>query len=277
MMAAHTTIGDIHRHQGRYDQAADAYEQACRLEPYAFRPHYDLGVTYQFLAGAAKTAKAAGEYLRKAVSVYVRAVTLRPHDFDTNLNLSACYFQQGKYALAEEYCMAAIRINGHSPFAYSNLGIIYSAQNRPEDAIRAYNQSLEIDMHQPKLLLNLGSTNMRLGRFKKAIRFFELSAEQDPSSAAPWVHIGTCHYHQRSWPQALAAYENAIQIDPGSAAGWRGVGVVHMTQFVVDRQNTHLHDEALQAWGRSLRLDPNQPDLIRLVEKYTARPSVPAL
>ena len=277
MTVAHSAIGDIHRRQGRYDLAATAYETACQTDPYAFRPHYNLGVTYQFLAGAAQTARAAADYLHKAIRIYLRAVTIRPADFDTNLNLSACYFQQGKYALAEGCCRAAIEADPRNPYAYSNLGIICDAQKRPYEAIRAFKESLELDVRQPKLLQNLGATYMHLGRLTDAVKAFRLSAEQDPAASAPWEQIGTCYYHQRKWPEAAAAYERAIQLGPGSAPAHRGLGVVHMTQFVMDRSRADLRDSALKSWSRSLQLRPDQPELVRLVQKYAAAAPAPQL
>ena len=98
---AHATIGDIHRNRGDFEAARASYEQACKINPYAFRPHYNLGVTYQMLAAGARNVTQMEEQLFRAVSIYLRAVTLEPADFETNLNLSACYFQLGKYDLAE--------------------------------------------------------------------------------------------------------------------------------------------------------------------------------
>ncbi len=264
---AHAAIGDIHRKRGDNRQAANAYEHACDANPYAFRPHYNLGVTYKFLSNAARTAKSAGDYLRKAVQVYLRAVMLKPEDFDTNLNLSACYFQMGKYDLAEKYCKSAIKVDPKNPFAYSNLGTIYDAQNRHYDAIRAYKDSLEFDVHQPMLLLNLGTTYIRLGRLKEALHAFDLAAREDPNCSAAWEQIGACYFYQKKWDEALKAYQRAISLAGRSAPAWRGLGVVYMTQFVISGKNSTLRNQALSAWNRSLELDSNQPDLFRLVQK----------
>ncbi|GAG41736.1 unnamed protein product, partial [marine sediment metagenome] len=53
---AHTAIGDVYRKQGHNQLAGSAYTRACRANPYAFLPHYNLGVTLQLLAEAAETA-----------------------------------------------------------------------------------------------------------------------------------------------------------------------------------------------------------------------------
>lgn len=278
LSVAHAAMGDIYRKQGDYQQAADAYEKSCNLNPYGFRPHYNLGVTCQMLAAAAKTAQAAGDCLQKAVNAYLRAVTIKADDFDATLNLSACYFQQGKYDLAEQYCKTAIGLNPDSPFGYSNMAIIYDAQNRPYEAINYYNKSLERDTHQPKLLLNLGSTYVRLKRYKEALKDFELAAREDPRSAAPYEQIGSCQFHQQKYDEALAAYEKALEIDAKSAAAYRGVGVVYMTQYLMDNTKAELKEKALTAWTQSLVLDSNQPDLVKLVEKYAPKkPAVPEL
>ncbi len=273
---AHAAMGDIHRKQGDHRQAANAYKHACDSNPYAFRPHYNLGVTYKFLADAAKTAKSAGNYLRKSIRVYLRAVMLKPEDFDANLNLSACYFQISKFDMAEKYCKLAIEINPKSPFAYSNLGTIYDAQGRLYDAVRAYKDSLEQDVHQPMLLLNLGTTYIRLGRTKDALRVFELAVREDPNCSAAWEQVGACCFHQKKWDKSLNAYHQAIEIDNRNASAYRGLGVVHMTQFITS-DNAEMRTKALSAWNRSLELDSNQSDLLKLVRKYTPKVTQPEL
>ena len=182
------------RQRGDWQEARQSYERACETNPYAFRPHYNLGLTYQTLARAAHAAKQIQEYLRLTAKTYLRAITLEPDDFDTNLNLSACYFRLGKYDLAEQYCKTAIAAKPDDPHAYNNLGVIYNSQHRLYDAIRAYKASLEIDIHQPKLLVNLGAAYIQQNRFKQAIKAFERASEEAPDDPAPWEQLGACYY-----------------------------------------------------------------------------------
>ena len=282
LSVAHTAMGDIRRKQGNHRLAAQSYQAACKTNPYSFRPHYNLGTNYQILAEAAKTIKAYNEYVRKAVHTYLRAVIIRPDDFDTNLNLSACYFQLGKYDLAEEYCKAAVAADPDSPQAYSNLGIIYDSQNRLYKAVKAYKASLELDTNQPKILLNLGATYLRqgpnpLGRCKSALRVFEIAAEQAPDDPAPHRQMGACHYRLKDYPTAIEAYQKALTLDKNDAAAYRGLGTVYVTQFVLDRKQTDLRDNGLEAWNASLEIDPDQQNLIRLVRKYTPKDKPPEL
>ena len=277
LSAAHSAIGDIHRKRGSHRLAVGAYQNACRTNPYAFRPHYNLGVTYQALAQAAQAVGEYTKYLKEAVNIYLRAVIIREDDFDANLNLSACYFQLGKYDLAEEYCHAAIKANPKSPQAYSNLGIIYDSQNYLYKAIKAYKDSLEIDTNQPKILLNLGSTYMRQGMCKAAIRAFRLAAGQDPKDPSPPAQMGQCYYRLKQYDKSLTAYEHAISLDPKDASALRGLGTVHITLFVLDKKKSDSRGLGLKAWRESLEIEPEQKDLIKLVKKYTPKDDNPEL
>ena len=266
--SAYAAIGDIQRKRGNFVQAARAYEQACENNPYDFRPHYNLGVTYQLLAEAARTAENAAEWISKAVNVYLRAVATKPGDFEALLNLSVCYFQQGRNEQAEQYCRMAIDVDPDNPYAYSNLGIIYDSQNRPYDAIKAYKDSLERDVHQPRLLLNLGATYHRLGWTGDAIHAYKLAAQEDPMLAAAYEQMGACYVARRQWTEAVDAFKKAAQLDESSAVAYRGLGVVFMARYLIDSNDSALRDSALEAWRRSLALDPRQPELQQLIDKY---------
>jgi len=277
LAVAYTAAGDIHRKRGNHELARRSYEGACRANPYAFKPQYHLGLTYQRLARAARAVEKAQEYLRRAVQTYLRAITLEPRDFETNLNLSACYFQLGKYDLAEQYCKTAIEIKPDDPHAHSNLGIIYDSQNRLYDAIREYKTSLEFDTNQPKLLVNLGSTYMRQNRLQAAIRTFKLALELAPEDPVPWEQIGSCHYRLRDYDKAQDAYLRAVQLDRSSSTAYRGLGVVYMTGFILNQQETELRDKALAAWHNSLEIEPDQEDLVKFIRKYSPKYTGPEL
>jgi tetratricopeptide (TPR) repeat protein len=274
---AHATAGDIHRTRGKWELAQRSYESACQANPYAFKPHYNLALTYQTLARAARAAQRIQNYLRLAVHVYLRAIIIEPEDFEANLNLAACYFQLGKYDLAEQYCRAAIAANPNDAHAHSNLGIICDSQNRLYDAIRAYKASLEIDTHQPKLLLNLGSTYMRQNRVNRAIRAFKMAAKEAPEDPAPWEQIGSCYYRMNRHAEALDAYNKALSLGSRSATAHRGIGVVYMTQYVLNQEKVELRDKAVAAWHASLELAPDQHDLAELVRKYAPKYTGPRL
>jgi len=50
-----------------------------------------------------------------------------------------------------------------------------------------------------------------------------------------------------------------------------------MTEYLDHPDNVTLRDEAVEAWHRSLELNPEQPKLRALVEKYRPKYERPAL
>jgi tetratricopeptide (TPR) repeat protein len=274
---AYATMGDIYRHQGNWEQAKVAYESACQTNPFAFRAHYNLGVTYQALAAVAQVAEKVKEYLAKAVTVYLRAITLSPDDFDSNLNISVCYFQLGQMDEAEKYCRAAIQIDPNNAVAYYNLGTIKESQNDLYDAIRAYKASLEQDPNQPDLLLRLGMAYMNQNRLKAALQAFQEAARQMPTDSAPWEKMGACYFYLRDFGKAQESYARALELNPAGAVAHRGMGVAYMAQFIMDRSRTDLRDKGLEEWHASLDIQPGQEDLRRLIDKYTPPPAGPKL
>jgi len=292
LAVAHTATGDIHRRRGDHQRARDSYETACQVDPYAFRPHYNLGVTYQVLATRAQRRAQSRTHLRSAARVFLRAHSIRPDDFDTSLNLSACYFQMGRYELGQEYCQAAIRVNRRQAAeaekiadpaerkavlgpihrvgakAYSNLGLLHQYQDRLAEAIQAYNAALELDSHNPRIITNLGSVYLRQGRLKAALHLFRIAAKDAPDSPTVRELIGVCRFLMDDYAESAEAFGAAVGLNPRSAFAFRGLGLALMSRFVLERR-AEFRDQALAAWRKSLAVQPEQEDLVGLLAKYT--------
>ena len=276
---AHETMGDIHRQRQAYHLAARNYEQACSINPYGFRNHYNLGVTYTFLANAADSVQQAKEYVRKAVGVYLRAITIDKDDYDANLNLSSCYYRLGRHEQAEYYCKQAIRIRPDSGGAYSNLGAIYDAQNRPYKAISAYKHAIERDPDLPRLRLNLGQTYLRQGTkssLQAAADLFAESAKRNPYDSEPLQLLGLARFYLEDLDASRSAYDAALKLNKDSAPAWRGLGAVLMRMYLKTK-DTALQDRAIDAWQRSLEIDDRQPRLRKLLREFSPRIEGPTL
>jgi tetratricopeptide (TPR) repeat protein len=277
LATAHSAMGDIYRQQQDFPMAENAYTLACDVNPYNFRNHYNLGVIRQALASAALSGIEMQEYLRKAVEVYLRAITLHGDDFDANLNLGVCYYQMGQLDKAEQYCKAAIAIDPDHPYAYTNLGAVYDGQGKLYEAVSSYKKSLELDTNQPKVLINLASAYIKQGRFKSAIIDYELAAKMDPQSPVPLERLGYCHYFLQDYAKAVECYQLALEVNKRYAEARRGLGVVYMTQYLLDKSQAPLLEKALAEWNVSLEIKPDQRDLSELVRKYTPRYNGPQL
>lgn len=265
---AQTAIGDVYRKKGDHPLAATHYELACKADPYAFKPHYNLGVTYQVLADAARDAAEAGKYLGKAVAVYIRCLAIRPESFDSQLNLGACYYQLGKMKLAEDHTRNALTLNPRSTQACNNLAFIYEDMKDPARAILMFKRSLELEASQPDIVMRLGLNYLQNGKPALALSTYRAARKQLPDSPRPWTQIGVCQFRLKRFDVALSAFQNALRREKTYAPAYRGIGVVCIYHYVIDNSRTDLLRKGLLAWDYCLQLQPEQDDLRELRDRY---------
>lgn len=264
---SHSLKGDIHRRDGDHTKARDSYIEACRYDPYAFRPHYNLGVTYQALAEKAQGTEVPAN-LQKAVKVYIRAIAIQPDNYDSHMNIGVCYFQLDKNRLAEQHMNTALTLQPESYQVKSNLGILYETEKNYDRAIQLYNDSLEQNGNQPNIILNLGAIYMDMKRLGSAKRTLRQAVDRFPENADAWQQLGICLFRLRELNESIKAFQQAIRYAPKQPDGFRGYGVVCMYQFVVEANRRDLFDKALKAWRYALKLNPNQADLRDLLAYY---------
>ncbi|MBI5723675.1 MAG: tetratricopeptide repeat protein [Planctomycetes bacterium] len=266
-------MGDIHRRQGRWDKACEEYQTCVKVDPYRFRPHYHLGLTYQTLADSAGRPEDRRKQLEQAINVYLRALVIQGDDFDTHLNLSYCYYSLGKYPLAEKHCQAALQIEPTNPKAHFNMGVLNEAQGRFDRAAISYANTVELDINNAQAMMAMAMLNIRQHHYKKAGIWLNKIVQFQPDNATAWGRLGLCHYRIGDHDKALAAFRSAANARPNDPDPHRGIGVVLMGKFLADPQRTDLRDEAIGAWNKSLELKPGQKDLIDLIDRYAPRPA----
>ena len=275
LATAHAVIGDIFRKQDDVPLAVRAYERAVEANPYNYRNHYNCGALHQMLADAADVLETVQKHLKRATQLYLRTLKLKADDYDATLNLGVCYFRLGDLEEAKSYFETAAEIDPSQPHAHSNLGAIYDNQADYAAAAAMYRRSLERDGEQALVWLNLAHVRVQQEKYVLAVQSYTRVTELQPDSAEPWERLAHCYYFQKHYDKAIDHYGKALAKDPKFAEARRGLGVVFMTQFLMDKSADHLRTQALAEWESSLTIDPDQPTLIELVNKYSKAPSPP--
>ena len=90
----------------------------------------------------------------------------------------------------------------------------------------------------------------------------------DPELAVAYERLGYCQFRMRNYPDALANYEQANTLDPDNSSVQTGLGVVQMALYLQDQSKLEMRQIAIEHWHRSLELNPNQPKIHHLVDKY---------
>jgi Tfp pilus assembly protein PilF len=152
---------------GKFAEAAEAYEEAIRLDPANWGYKLNLGLSYK-KAGRADEALAAfraaaelnpesysanketGEALARsglfaeAKPYYEKAVALSPDDPDAHYNLGVCLVSTGDPEAALLHFQAAVGLKPDYAEAYYQSGTILIGQNKTADARAALEKFLEL-------------------------------------------------------------------------------------------------------------------------------------
>ena len=127
-------------------QAAEAFQQALKLDPELAEAHFRLGLAYDAL-GQEQEAEAA---YKKAVDAYKKY-----------LNLDG---------------------NADDAEAHYNLGQTYAGLHLYSEAVREYRQATRLKPDDAAIYYDLGLALMRLAQYDEASRAFAKSLELDPEN-----------------------------------------------------------------------------------------------
>ncbi len=268
---AYAARGNLYKKRGDFHAAAKDYAAAARLEPFDFHSHYELGLMFQYL-----------HKLASAINAYQQALEIRPMSPHANVNLALAYVQTGKPFKAIMYAQRARhnrRLHGRLA---ADLGIVYDQvansvkgsrqQARYRNhAIDAFKIGIEGKPHSDRLYLNLAAEYMHLKQWNAARQVLGTAGHLAPS-AAVFTRLGLCCYMRHHLQAAAKAYKTALRLSPKNSAALNGLGVVRMTESLQQSPpDVMLARAALKSWRMSLRINPHQPVIQRLVRKYAGK------
>ncbi|MEM9752141.1 MAG: tetratricopeptide repeat protein [Planctomycetota bacterium] len=257
---AYLQIASIHKDRGDYLLAEEQYDTAVQVDPDNFDALYGGALVRQL-----------GGKLQEAVGRYLRALTVEPQSFLANRDLSSAYLQLGEPRQALPYAIRSTRLDPDDQPAWSNLAVSYAMLGQWEGAINAYRMAAELGDLDDPVLLGLADAHIRMGNFGRAINTLDTLLRRNPSGVAH-ERMGYANFKLRRFEQALRHYDLAIEFDEQDVAALNGKGVSHITLFIEGRYENPFHKvKGVEAWRKSLALNPNQPRIVDLLARYGAK------
>ena len=136
----HDTLGMLLLDLGRVDQAVAELNQAVDLEPHRGDTYFHLGTA---LAEARRWDGAVAAY-RKAIAQPSLTVTDYAHQ-----NLGLALFHLGRYREAEDALRFALSVDPDLQAAYYNLGLVLTAEKRPDEAKAFFRRARQLAPESP--------------------------------------------------------------------------------------------------------------------------------
>lgn len=120
----------------------------------------------------------------KAVPLFHKAVAEGNANPIISLYLGVCYIRLGKYAEAEQQLMnGKDKAGDHAYLYYYNLGNIYFAQDRFEEAEKAYTAAIALRPAYSQAVLNRANTYVKTEQYSKALKDYTFYLNLEPSSS----------------------------------------------------------------------------------------------
>jgi superkiller protein 3 len=134
------TMGVVLLELGRPDMALDHFKKAVEIDPIYADAYFHLGTA---LAEARKWDEAVAAY-RKALSLPTLTI---PESANQNLGLALYHLK--RYPEAEQSLRFAISLDPKLQAAYYNLGLVFVAENRKEEAKAAFREATQLAPDSP--------------------------------------------------------------------------------------------------------------------------------
>ena len=157
----------------QYKEAADAYRQSIKLDPYnAADAYYALGLVYR------DWGKTDDE-----IQAYKSAIRLRPDYTVAYERLGSRYLRSKKYNEAIEIFRQLAALKPGDANAPNSMGEAYLELNRLNDAVESFRQSIRLKPDFGKAYYNLGRTLLAMGNRDGALEQYTILTNIDPDYA----------------------------------------------------------------------------------------------
>jgi tetratricopeptide (TPR) repeat protein len=156
--------------EGMLDKAAEAYEEAVKLDP---RDDDALSVLAEIY-----TRRQAHE---KAVSAWTRYLALNPGSAEGYMHLGQQYLAENKGADATGAFERALALKP-SAEACERLAGIFAQANETDDAVKYYRKAIELGPNNVRTRLILSETLLRARRFKECVAEADEVLKLDPKN-----------------------------------------------------------------------------------------------
>lgn len=148
----------------QYREAADAYRQSIRLDPYnAADAYYALGLVYRDWGRA-----------DEEIQAYKQAIRLKPDFTSAYERLGIRYMRSKKYSEALESFRQLAALKPGDPVAPNNIGEAFLELNKLNEAVESFRRAIQLKPDFGKAYYNLGKALLATGNRDGALEQYNI-------------------------------------------------------------------------------------------------------
>lgn len=192
--------------QGHFQESAQAYRQALKVQPELALAHYGLGLALARL-----------QKYQEAVTSFQAAIRYEPEWARAHKDLGVAYLKLKRWPQAVEAFKTSLKNQPEDPEVSYNLGVALGKLDKHEEALEAFEAAVRLKPDYVAALNNLGMANIKLNRWVEAKRAFDKALAIQADS--PEAHLGllACYIQQGDRQSATRTYQTLVKLDKNLA------------------------------------------------------------
>ena len=192
--------------QGHFQEAAQSYRQALKIQPDLAQAHYGLGLALARL-----------QKYQEAATSFQAAVQSEPKWARAHKDLGVAYLKLKRWPQAAQAFKNALQYQPEDPEAFYNLGVALGRMGQHQEALKAFEEAVRLKPDYVAALNNLGMANIKLNRWAEAKRAFDKALTTQPKSAEAHLGLLACYIQQGDRQAATRTYQTLVSLDKGLA------------------------------------------------------------
>mmetsp|Transcript_36812 Transcript_36812/g.63907 ORF Transcript_36812/g.63907 Transcript_36812/m.63907 type:complete len:365 (+) Transcript_36812:102-1196(+) len=200
--------------QGDQEQAVANLQHCVAIQGWNTDAWYRLGRIYED-----------NGYVNMAAKYFTKVISINPEHqgaLDSFYRLGSTCHKNLDFDNAEYFLLMSTKLVRESADPWILLGLVYTAKDQHEKAIRAYLNAVTIEHNNPTPLFNLGNLYQRAGLHEKAIFSYRKAIERDPNHIDSMYNLAIVYdMEYNDSERAMRWYRKAYAADPNKAVSTR--------------------------------------------------------
>ncbi len=291
-------LGTLESNQGHYPEAAESFAKAVEVAQKVLANPADSDRALTNIGDLLLAEADCYDRMEKvdeAVVLYEKAAATYPHPFMAKYRACNALTNAGKYEAAIDKCNSAIAEDPAQWGPYQVLGGIYTALDKPKDALESYQKGVAVAQKMlqgqsdsrtkiglGQMLNSEGHLLVKLKKYDEAIGVFSEAAESAVYPAMPYYNLCATYYNLKRSQEAVTACDHAISSDPTLADAYFIKGSILFGQGQLEHGKYAVPPGTTEALNKYLEYAPygdhakTVHDMINQLNKELPAPYKPA-
>jgi tetratricopeptide (TPR) repeat protein len=271
---AHEVRGELLLAQGELPAAAEAFQQAMKLDPERQQTRMKLGQVFMHMGRVEEARALKGELMEfsqdnkdiakaaelekeekfaEAEKIYRRILSRHPDNVSAMRLWARLGIQQKQYSGAEVPLKQAVKLAPGFSRAWADLCEVQYEQGKFEDAIESAKRLIKLEPRKPDGHMRLASASAAAGHYQDAVDFFDNALEIAPDNFGALCAKGNVSRTIGDQDGAIAAFRRSIKANPLHAEAYWNLANLKTFRFEdseVDGMLALVGDERIPAEGQ---------------------------